>query len=46
MHFAKSVFVVVVGIVATGLLLDQAGKGRFGQGIKGIAQNVTAGYGV
>lgn len=42
----QTLLVVSAGIILTGLLLEQAGKGRFGAGVKGIAQNVTRGYGV
>lgn len=43
---AKSVFIVVAGILATGALLKLAGDGTFGTSAKKAAEFVTKGYGV
>jgi len=47
-HLKKTgylVLMVMIGIVATGLLLDEANKGTFGAMIKGLAKKSTSGYG-
>lgn len=41
-----NVLPIFAGIVITGLLLDEAGKGTFGNTIKSFAGKVTRGYGV
>ena len=40
-----NVLPIFAGIVITGLLLDEAGKGTFGRIVKGFADKVTRGYG-
>lgn len=37
---------VVVSILATGVLLNLAGSGMFGQSVQKAAQYITKGYGV
>lgn len=44
--FAVNVLTVVVGAVLTGIVLDEAGQGKFGQTIKMLAQKTTRGFGV
>jgi hypothetical protein len=45
----KNILTTVVGaavaIVLVGIFLEAAGKGAFGNGLKGIAGNITRGYG-
>jgi hypothetical protein len=43
---ASAVLGTVAGIVITGLLLDEAGKGKFGEAVKKVSQKITNGYGV
>ena len=45
-NIIKTALTVGLAIIGTGLILNEAGKGTFGRFAKGIAQNVTAGYGV
>ena len=42
---AISVGVVMVAIILTGMLLDEASKGSFGDLAKGLAKKSTNGYG-
>lgn len=44
-NISIGILISVVAILLTGLLLDQAGKGRFGNAVKNVAENVTNGYG-
>lgn len=44
--FSQSVVAIFAGIVFTGILLDEAGKGSFGGTLQQIAGKVTRGYGV
>lgn len=44
-HLLLTVGGVILAIFVAGLLLEEAGKGSFGQGVQGIAANITRGYG-
>jgi len=46
MKFLKDALAVVVGGLALGLLLDEAGQGKFGEPVKLLALKVTRGFGV
>lgn len=41
----QSIFSLMAGIILTGMLLDEAGKGTFGGLIQSGAKKVTSGYG-
>ena len=46
MHkFIVSVLVVGVAIIATGIFLDEAGKGTLGGFVKDLAKKSTSGFG-
>lgn len=42
----QTMIAVGASIIATGIVLDEAGKGRLGGFIKSIANKATRGYGV
>lgn len=44
--FGQSTLSLFVGIIVTGVILDEAGKGTFGGLIQSFAQKVSRGYGV
>lgn len=46
MNSLKTVLAVSAGIILTGLLLNELGKGKAGSMLQGLAKNVTAGFGV
>ena len=46
MSLAKNALAVVVGGLILGLVLDEAGQGKFGALVKMIAQKSTRGFGV
>lgn len=40
------ILVISSAIIATGVVLDEAGKGTFGSAVQSAASKVTRGYGV
>lgn len=42
----QTLLLVVLAIIFTGVIMDEAGKGRFGSIFKELAQKVARGYGV
>lgn len=45
-NFLKTVLAIHVGIITAGVVLDEAGKGTFGETVRGVAVKVTKGFGV
>lgn len=44
--FLMNVLAVFVGIAGTGIVLDEAGKGSFGETAANVATKITNGFGV
>jgi hypothetical protein len=45
-NFIQTVLAIHVGIFTAGIVLDEAGRGTFGNTVQSIASKITKGFGV